>query len=49
MGTWILEVSDADESGTRFPNSPYVTTEFETICPFPTAPPNTEVYVNIGE
>jgi hypothetical protein len=48
-GTWKVEAYNVDENHNILPDSPYATTEFETPCPFPTTPPDTEVYATVDE
>jgi hypothetical protein len=47
-GIWKVEAYNVDENQNRLPDSPYATTEFETPCPFPTAPPDTDVYATVN-
>lgn len=47
-GIWKVEAYNVDENHNRLSDSPYVTTEFETPCPFPTTPPDTEVYATVN-
>ncbi len=48
-GEWKVEAYNVDDDLNRLPNSPYATTEFETPCPFPTTPPDTEIYATVNE
>lgn len=47
-GIWKVEAYNVDSNLNRLPNSPYAVTEFETPCPFPTTPPDTEVYASVN-
>jgi hypothetical protein len=48
-GIWKVEAYNVDENQNKLPNSPYAIAEFETPCPFPTNPPDTEVYATVNE
>lgn len=47
-GIWNVEAYNVDDNSNKLPDSPYATTQFETPCPFPTTPPDTEVYATVN-
>lgn len=48
-GLWRVEAYHVDKDLNRIPDSPFASTEFTTPCPFPTSPPDTEIYARVGD